>query len=111
VALVAAIAWSLAPTGDVDPARLTLLIASVVVTMVAIIVWGARSAWSWIVAALSYQALGGLRDAVYGPESQARGAGAFTILVATALIAFVVTLATSAPDTERGLLESRRADV
>jgi hypothetical protein len=88
--LVAAIAWSLEPTGDADPARLALLIASIVATMVAIIVWGARSAWSWIVAALSYQALDALRDAVYGPEWQARGAGALTVLVATALIALIV---------------------
>jgi hypothetical protein len=87
--LVAAIAWSLEPAGDVDPARLTLLTASVVVMMVAVVVWGARSAWSWIVAALSYQALDALRDAVYGPESQARGAGALTVLVATALIALI----------------------
>jgi hypothetical protein len=97
--LVAAIAWSFTPAGDVDPARVTLLIASVVVTLVAIKVWGARSAWSWIVAALSYQALGGLRDTVYGPESHARGAGALTVLVATALIALIVRRATSAPPT------------
>jgi hypothetical protein len=88
--LVAAIAWSLEPPGDADPARLALLIASIVATMVAIIVWGARSAWSWIVAALSYQALDALRDAVYGPEWQARGGGALTVLVATALIALIV---------------------
>jgi hypothetical protein len=98
-ALVAAIAWSLESTDGVDPARLTLLLASIVVTMVAIIVWGTLAAWSWIVAALWYQALGALRDAVYGPEWQARGAGALTVLVATALIALVLRRATSqAPD-------------
>jgi hypothetical protein len=100
VTLAAAIAWSLEPTGDADPARLTLLIASIVVTMVAIAVWGARSAWSWIVAALSYQALDALRDAVYGPESQARGAGALTVLVATALIALIVRRAAPANQVE-----------
>jgi len=95
--LVAAIAWSFEPVGDVDPVGLTLLIASIVVTIVAIIVWGARSAWSWIVAALSYGALGGLRDAVYGPEWQARGAGALTVLAATALIALIMRRAVRWP--------------
>jgi hypothetical protein len=97
VALVAAIAWSLEPTGDVDPVRLTLLVASMVVVIVAIIAWGALAAWSWIIAALWYQALDGLRDAVYGPEWQARGAGALTVLVAAALTALVVRRAMSAP--------------
>jgi hypothetical protein len=95
--LVAATAWSLEPRGDVDPARLALLIASIVVVMVATVVWGSRSAWPWFIAALSYQAFDGLRDAVYGPEPQARGASALTVLVAIALIALIVRHATSVP--------------
>jgi membrane protease YdiL (CAAX protease family) len=94
--LAAAIVWSFEPVGDVDPAGLPLLIASFVVTMVAIIGWGARSAWSWIVAALTFQGLDGLHQAVYGPEWQARGAGALSVLVATGLIALIVRRATPA---------------
>jgi hypothetical protein len=90
LALVVVITWSLESTDDVDPARLALLSASFGVVVVAITVWGARSAWSWFVAALSYQALDGLRDALYGPEWQARGAGALSVLVATGLIAVIV---------------------
>ena len=97
VTLVGAVAWSFAPTDHVDPARLALLVASVVLAVVAIGAWGARSAWSWFVAALTYQALGGLRDAVYGPEWQARGAGALTVFAATALIALIVRGAVRRP--------------
>ena len=60
------------------------------VVVVAIIVWGALSAWSWMVAALSYGAFGALRDVVYGPEWQTRSAGALTLLVAVALIALIM---------------------
>ncbi|MDQ3474903.1 MAG: hypothetical protein M3492_00785, partial [Actinomycetota bacterium] len=87
--LVAAVAWSFTPTGDVDP----LSVASIVVMLVAVIVWGGASAWSWIVAALAYQAFGALRDAVYGAEWRARSAGALTVLVAIALIALTLRYA------------------
>jgi hypothetical protein len=89
LALVAAISWSFEDVGDVDPAGLALLLASIGVIIVAIRAWGPRSAWSWIIAALSYDGLGGLRDAVYGSEWQARGSGALTLLVAAALIALI----------------------
>ena len=89
LALAAAITWSLEPVGDPDPARLALLIVSIVLTIVAIIAWGPMAAWSWIVAALSYEALGGLRDAVYGPEWQARGTGVLTVLATAGLIALI----------------------
>jgi len=95
--LVAAVAWSFEAVGDADPAGLTVLIASIVITIVAITVWGPLAAWSWIVAALSYQALDGLRDAVYGPEWQARGAGALTVLVAAAVIALIMRHAVRRP--------------
>ena len=90
VTLVAVVMWSLAPTDDVDAARLGLLIASLALAGVAIRAWGARSAWAWFVAALAYQGLGGLRYAAYGPEWQARVAGALTVLAAAALIALIV---------------------
>jgi hypothetical protein len=85
--LLAAIAWSLESMGDGDPAWLALLGARWVVVVIGIALWGARSAWSWLVAALSYQGLNGLRDALYGAEWQARGAGALTVVVTAALIA------------------------
>ncbi len=88
--LVATVAWALGPRGDVDPVGLALVTASLGVAVFAIKVWGARSAWAWIVAALSYEALGGLRGAVYGSEWQARAGGALTVLVAAALIALIV---------------------
>jgi hypothetical protein len=112
VALVAAIAWSIGRTGDGDPTRVTLLAASMVAVIGALVAWGRPAAWSWVIAALSYQALGGLRDAVYGPEWQARGAGALTVLVATALIALVVRRATSAAsqlDWDRARMTDRSA--
>jgi hypothetical protein len=90
VILVAAIAWSLGPAGALAPPRLALLMLGVGVSVVAVRVWGAWSAWSWIVAALSYEALGALRTAVYGPEWQARGAGVLAALGAAALIALIV---------------------
>ncbi len=88
--LVAAVTWSFDPAGDVDAAGLALLLAIILVAAVGIRVWGGRSAWSWIVAALTYEALDGLRDAVYGPEWQIRGAGALIVLGASALIAVIV---------------------
>ena len=65
------------PKTEVDRSRRRRKNDTVVVTrrspLVAIMVWGPRSAWAWIVAALSYEALGGSRNAVYGPEWQAQG--------------------------------------
>ncbi|HET6761748.1 MAG TPA: hypothetical protein VFH13_06585, partial [Gemmatimonadaceae bacterium] len=87
--LVAVLAWSFEPASDLDPVTVTLVIAGLAVVSIALVVWGALSAWSWIVAALFVQALNGLREAAYGPVWQARGAGALTVLVACALIAII----------------------
>ena len=89
VALMGAVAWSTGSENYADPISITLAIAGVVVALVALVVGGARSAWSWIVAALFYQALSALRETAYGPVWQARIAGALSILVASALIAIV----------------------
>ena len=67
----------------------------------AITAWGRVAAWSWIIAALAYQALGGLRDAVYAPERQARVAGALTVFVASGLIVLVVRASQRAWDRAR----------
>ncbi len=87
--LVAAIAWPFVPVGDVRLARLPVLIAGLLGVVAAMVVWGRRSAWSWLVAALWYQALEGVHEAVYGPEWQARAGGALTVLVAVGLIALI----------------------
>jgi membrane protease YdiL (CAAX protease family) len=89
VTLLGALAWSSAPTSDVDPGRVALVIVSVAVVSISLVVWGRLAAWSWIVAALAYQGLQGLRNAVYGPVWQERGAGALVVLVASALIAII----------------------
>ena len=88
--LMGVVAWAFEPTFDVDPAGVTLLVASVLLMMVAISVWGRVSAWSWIVAALGYHALRALSDTVYGPEWQTRAAGALSVAVACALMMLIV---------------------
>jgi hypothetical protein len=103
VALLGLMTWSAAPAGDVDPAMVALLIASTMIVWIAIAVWGTRSAWSWIVAALSYLGLAGLRNAAYGPVWQERGAGALTLLVASALVALIAWRAARPRATEGSL--------
>jgi hypothetical protein len=93
VTLVAAIVWSFTPTDDMDPYGLALLILTFVLTAAAVRVWSRRSAWAWFVAALFYEDLDGLRDAVHGPEWQSRVAGVLSVLVATTLIALIVRVA------------------
>jgi hypothetical protein len=89
VALIGAMAWSFGPASDVDPLRLALVFVGVAVLSSAVVVWGSVAAWSWIVAALAYQGLGGLRNAAYGYVWQERVAGALIFLVASALIALI----------------------
>jgi hypothetical protein len=90
VALAAVMEWSFRALGDIEPGSPAIAIVGLVVLIVAAITWGALSAWSWIVAALVYQVFGGLREAVYGLEWQARSAGVLTLLIAGALIALIV---------------------
>jgi hypothetical protein len=97
VALLAAVAWGFGSANDIDPVSVTLVIAGVVVVSIALVVGGTRSAWSWIIAALVYQALMGLREAAYGPVWQARGAGALTLVVASALVALIARRAARTP--------------
>jgi membrane protease YdiL (CAAX protease family) len=89
LALMTTVSWTMGQTTAIDPASVTFGIASAVVVVMALVIGGARSAWSWIVAALFFQALNGLRETAYGPVWQARGAGALTVLVALALIAVI----------------------
>jgi hypothetical protein len=89
VALMGAVVWSSGPTNDVDPVRASLVIASVAVVSIAVVVWGSLAAWSWLVAALAFFGLGGLRNAAYGAVWQEHGDGALTLLAASALIVLI----------------------
>lgn len=97
VVLLGAILWSFGPATDVDPFRATLVIALLAMVSIAFVVWGSVAAWSWIVAALAYQGLGGLRNAVYGYVWQERVAGVLTLLIASGLVAHIARRATRAP--------------
>ena len=87
LALIGVVAWSVNP--DADPLGAALALASLGFVGVAVVVWGTLSAWSWIVAALAYQALNGLRGAAYGAVWQDRVASALTVLAAGFLIALI----------------------
>ncbi|MGH7604760.1 MAG: CPBP family intramembrane glutamic endopeptidase [Gemmatimonadaceae bacterium] len=89
VALVAAVGLTARSGTDFHPLAAILVAAGVVLFAIALLRGGTRSAWSWIVAALFFQSLAGLRNAVYAPVWQGRGAGALTMLVAAGLIAVV----------------------
>jgi hypothetical protein len=89
VALLGGSAWSSGVAGEADPVRAILGLGGIALMSIAIVAWGSLSAWSWIVGALAFQALGGLRNAAYGPVWQARAAGLLTVLIASALIAVV----------------------
>jgi len=88
--LVASIAIAIAPASETDPMGVALLVVRVVVIVSALYTWGTLSAWSWLVAALVFEALGGLRLAVYAPTAQEHVAGLFTLVVACALVALIV---------------------
>jgi membrane protease YdiL (CAAX protease family) len=97
VALAATVGLAGRSGADVHPVVGILVAAGVVLVAVALLRGGARSAWSWIVAALFFQSLAGLRNAVYAPVWQARGSGALTVLVAAGLIAVVAQRAARGP--------------
>lgn len=88
--LVASVAMALAPASETDPWGVALLVLRLLVFAFALRSWGTVSAWSWIVAALVFDALDGLRSAAYAPTGQEHLAGALTLCVAGALVALVV---------------------
>jgi hypothetical protein len=90
VALVA-----LSPPADLSATGVALLVIQLALVLAAFRAWGVLSAWSWVVAALTYQALGGVHAIVHAPTSQERGAGVVTLLVASALIALIARHARS----------------
>jgi hypothetical protein len=65
--------------------------------VIALLIGGTRSAWSWLVAAFFYQSLTGVRNAAYAPVWQERGAGALVALVAAGLIAIMAQRAARPP--------------
>jgi hypothetical protein len=89
VALLGASAWTSGVAGEADPVRAILGLTGVALMSIAIVAWGSLSAWSWIVGALAFQALNGLRSVAYGPVWQARGAGLLAVIVASALITVI----------------------
>jgi membrane protease YdiL (CAAX protease family) len=84
-ALVLVLAVNAAPPGESDPTRLVGLVVGVALVALAVRAWGTSSAMSWLVAALGFQALSGLRLAVYAPTVQERVAGALAMIVSAAL--------------------------
>jgi hypothetical protein len=90
VALTGVAVWAGSQASDFDPAMVGLVIASTAVVWVALAAWGTLSAWSWIVAVLSYFGMAGLRNAVYGFVWQEQVAGGLTLLVVSGLIALIV---------------------
>jgi len=97
VALLGASAWTSGVAGEADPVRAILGLAGVALMSIAIVAWSSLWAWSWIVAALAFQALSGLRNAAYGPAWQARGAGLLIVLVTSVLIALIASRSGRAP--------------
>jgi hypothetical protein len=90
VALMGVVIWSLGPATDVNPAKVAMLIGRVAIVCAAVVFWGSLAAWSWVVAALAFVGLTGLRSAAYGVVWQERGAAALSLLVAAALILLIV---------------------
>ena len=80
---------AVAPANDVGPLKLVLFVGMLVLIGFAFYSWGIASAWTWIVAALVQQGLGGLRHAVYAPVWQERVAGGLLLLFACLLVALV----------------------
>jgi hypothetical protein len=90
VALLGVAAWATGPSeGDVDPLLLAGGVVAAALLAAACLAWGSRAAWSWIVAALAFQALEGLRGATHAAVWEGRVAGALLVVFATALIVLI----------------------
>ena len=90
-------AVAVAPANDVDPARLVLGITMIAALAFTLRTWGARSAWSWIVAVLVQQGLGALRQAVHAPVWQEQVANGLLLILSCLLVALIVRRTRSAP--------------
>ena len=96
VTVLSVAGWAAAPAGDVDALSVAMIPVSTAVVLTAIAAWGTHSAWSWIVAALSYIGLAGLRSAVYGFVWQEQLGAALTLLIVAGLIALIARETTQA---------------
>ena len=88
-ALLLAMVTTTAPAADVNVAHIAMLAGTVVLMAIAMRAWASSAALSWIVAALAFQGLGGLRRAVYSPTWQEHAAGLLVLVFAGLLIAVV----------------------
>ena len=105
--LIAGIAIAAAPTDRIDPLKTAFLALRVLGIAAALYYWGRRSAWSWVVAALTLEAFTGLRSATYATTGQEKVAGALTIFAAGVLVSIIARHAreetspsASPPDTQ-----------
>jgi hypothetical protein len=89
VALLVTASLSFAPPTGTDPMRVVLLVATVAVASWAIYEWGSLGAWTWIVAALVFQGLSGVREAVFAATAQERVAGLLSAVATGALITLI----------------------
>jgi hypothetical protein len=96
--LTAAVQLSAPSSIYTDLLGAALVVAGVIVVTIALLVGGARSAWSWLVAAFFYQVLAGIRNAAYSPVWEERGGGALAALVAAGLIALMAQRAARTPE-------------
>lgn len=96
--LVAVMGLSGPSANYIDPIGVALVVAGAIVVTIALLVGGARSAWSWLVAAFFYQVLAGIRNAAYSPVWEERGGGALAALVAAGLIALMAQRAARTPE-------------
>ncbi len=92
------------PPSDLSAVGVVLLVIAAALVVAAFRAWGAISAWPWVVAASTLQALRGLRLIAYAPTVQERAAGALALLVAVGLIALIAHIAKSGwrPFTTKG---------
>ena len=87
--LIAVLMVNMAPAGESDPVRLAGLVVGIALVALAVRSWGTSSALSWIVAALAFQGLSGLRLAAYAPTVPERVAGALALVVVGILIGII----------------------
>ena len=87
--LLLAMLAAAAPAADLDFTRIVVLAGTVMLMAIAVRAWASLAAWSWIVAALVLQGLGGLGRAVYSPTWQEHAAGVLVLALAGVLIAVI----------------------
>ncbi len=96
--LVTGATYAVALAGDVSLVRVVAGVAVLGAVVLAVRAWGAVAGWSWIVAALVFNALGELRLAVHAESAPEQWSGALGVVVALALVLWIrATTAESPP--------------